>query len=690
MRFFDTAKPDAHRAARAEAILISLTSLLAAFAAGCAPTPGGQCDIDADCAYGTTCQDGLCRAAPPRACAPSCGAGFHCNDGSCALDVAPTTTWVSPAEGTYVKGGVIALSLTVETPATDVVVRVIAEPAQPSAKAAPVGVTLVAASDGTYRGLLDASGLEERAWNLRPVVSAAKASWAAPVRMLSVDRTGPTLDLTLPDPVGAPSFLRSATVTVRARARDSGAGVDPESLAVIGEGMAPIAGTRVSSIEWSFQLPLSAPAFHAAEGPLLFGIRARDRIGNESVMPASLPVTRLLWRRDVGGGLPIDSSPALDSKRIFIGTGAAKVVAVDRQTGVPLWSRPLGGPVSASPVRGDTLVYAVSEAGDLRALDPDSGDSRWTCPGLPAGLSFHASPALYSVQGLGAGGAPLEALVVQSSGTFALASGASVRGGVFALQGSAGFPVAGGERACWVLAQVSGGRSSPAVAEDGAIYVGGDDARAHKLRLGTDATGAFSFNEEWSFPGADDLGASPALVPGMAAFADDAGRVSRIGADGALLGASPEAVGQKLLSSPVIAFGSLLLLGRDGALTPFPLGGSALATSALDPTFLPSQIGDASGIEATPAIGAEGTLYVSAGRSLRAISPSGGVLWELPLGGAATASSPVVGCDGTLFVADASGALSAISTDSKGLAAGWPRFRHDARGTGNAATAGCE
>jgi outer membrane protein assembly factor BamB len=674
---------------RAPSLFVSF-ALLAACAAGCVPTPGGQCAQDGDCGYGLTCQDGLCRTALPRPCTPACSAGFHCNDGDCGLDVAPATAWVSPADATFVKGGVVALSLTVSTPATDVVVRVIAEPAQRDASVAPISVTLIGTSDGTYRGLLDASGLAERDWNLRPVVTAAKATWAGPVRLLSVDRTGPTLGLTLPMPSGAPSFLRSATVQVRARAFDLGAGVDTESLAVIGEGMAPIAGKRFSPIEWTFDLPLSAPAFHAAEGPLLFGIRARDRIGNETIVPASLPVTRLLWRRDVGGGLPIDSSPALDSKRLFIGTGTAKVVAVARDSGIAIWSRQLSGPVSASPVRGGSLVYAVSEAGELRALDPDSGEPAWTCPGLPSGLSFHASPALYQAAGLGAGGAPLEALIVQSSGTFQLADGTSVRGGLFALQGAAGFPVAGGVRSCWVLAKVSGGRSSPAVASDGAIYAGGDDARAHKLRLVADATGAYSFNEEWSYPAADDLGASPALSPGAVAFADDSGHLSRFGDDGALLGAAPEAIGQKLLSSPVIAFGSLLLLGRDGALQPFLLDGAAKATSALDPHFLPVQIGDASGIEATPAIGADGTVYVSAGRSLRALSPAGSVLWEVPLGGAATASSPVLGCDGTLFLGDASGAVSAISTDSRGLAAGWPRLRHDARGTGNAATAGCE
>jgi outer membrane protein assembly factor BamB len=669
---------------------VSLPSLLLVLAAGCVPTPGGQCAQDGDCGYGLTCQDGLCRPAPPRPCAPACSAGFHCNDGSCGLDAAPTTTWVSPAEGTFVKGGVIALSLTVSTPATDVAVRVIAEPAQPSASAASVSVTLIATSDGTYRGLLDASGLEERKWNLRPVVTAAKATWAAPVRLLAVDRTGPTLDVALPVPAGTPSFLRSATVQVRVRARDDGAGLDPDSLAVVGEGMAPIAGARLSPLEWTFDLPLSAPAFHGAEGPLLFGIRARDRIGNETLAPASLPVTRLLWRRDVGGGLPIDSSPALDARRVFIGTGSAKVVAVARSSGLALWSRQLAGPVSASPVRGAAMVYAVSEAGDLRAFDPDSGEPAWTCPGLPAGLSFHASPALYQAAGLGAGGVPLEALIAQSSGTFKLADGTQVRGGLFALQGSAGFPVAGGLRSCWVLARVSGGRSSPAVGSDGAIYAGGDDARAHKLRLVADASGALSFNEEWSYPGADDLGASPALIPGSAAFADDSGRLSRLGDDGALLGAAPEALGQKLLSSPVIAFGSLLLLGRDGALQPFLLDGAAKAAGALEPRFVPVQLGDASGIEATPAIGADGTVYVSAGRSLRALSPAGSVLWELPLGGAATASSPVIGCDGTLYLGDASGALSAVSTDSRGLAAGWPRFRHDARGTGNQSTAGCE
>ena len=71
-------------------------------------------------------------------------------------------------------------------------------------------------------------------------------------------------------------------------------------------------------------------------------------------------VTRLLWSSDAGRGLPVRSSPALDRSHLYVGTDGAAVVALDRRTGVSLWSAPMNGPVSSSPALGQ-LVYAASD-----------------------------------------------------------------------------------------------------------------------------------------------------------------------------------------------------------------------------------------------------------------------------------------------------------------------------------------
>ena len=318
----------------------ALAAALVFLLPACVPAPGGQCSDDSDCSFGLTCQDSLCRKRPPRACLPACGAGFHCDDGTCGLDTAPQVTWLSPDEGALVAGGVIAVSLQVSTPARDASVALVVEPAQPQAAVLPVVITLLDGGDGIFRGLLDAGALDERDWNLRPAIRAASANWTGPLRRLRVDRTGPVVSLSLPKPAGA-WFLRTDVIEVRAHAIDRGAGVDPASLAVVGEGMAPIAGVRIGPSDWSFQVPLAAPTFHAAEGPLLLGVRARDRLGNQTVQSGAVPVTRLLWRHDVGSGLPLRSSPVLDGRRVYVGTDSAKLVAIDRQTATPLWARPL-------------------------------------------------------------------------------------------------------------------------------------------------------------------------------------------------------------------------------------------------------------------------------------------------------------------------------------------------------------
>ena len=145
------------------------------------------------------------------------------------------------------------------------------------------------------------------------------------------------------------------------------------------------------------------------------------------------------------------------------------------------------------------------------------------------------------------------------------------------------------------------------------------------------------------------------------------------------------------MAAPVVAFGTLLAQGRAGTLAPFELGPlPSTASDSETPTYVAEQLPSAGDVAATPAIGADGTIYVAAGRSLRALSPRGALLWEAPLEGGATSSSPALGCDGSLYVGDGKGGMLALSTDSRGLAPGWPKLGHDARGTGNAASALCE
>lgn len=89
-------------------------------------------------------------------------------------------------------------------------------------------------------------------------------------------------------------------------------------------------------------------------------------------------------------------------------------------------------------------------------------------------------------------------------------------------------------------------------------------------------------------------------------------------------------------------------------------------------------------IKTTPAIGADGTIYMGSAESdnFYAVNPDGTQKWAFQAGGIID-SSPAIGEDGTVYVVSSDRNLYAINSSSGGLAnSPWPMFHHDLKHTG--------
>lgn len=97
--------------------------------------------------------------------------------------------------------------------------------------------------------------------------------------------------------------------------------------------------------------------------------------------------TRLLWRVQTGGS--IQAPPVVDGQTLLVANGAGQVLALDRQTGRTLRTYQAGGPVIGAPAVDDRRVMAASKDGHLYAWDKNSGQLVWS---FATGAAIYATP----------------------------------------------------------------------------------------------------------------------------------------------------------------------------------------------------------------------------------------------------------------------------------------------------------
>jgi outer membrane protein assembly factor BamB len=344
------------------------------------------------------------------------------------------------------------------------------------------------------------------------------------------------------------------------------------------------------------------------------------------------PGTRL-W--EVATGNHYGSAPALaQDGTIYVGGYPGKFFALN-PNGTVKWTYALGGEIWGSPAIGaDGTIYATSSDQKIYAFDP-AGTKLW---------DFNLGEWVFaSVPALGADGS----IYVGASALFALEPDGRLR---------------------WQF-QAGGLVTSPVLGPEGSIYFGVQNERFCAL----DPDGS----QKWDHPmDGENIAAAigqdgtiyvvGSIFPNkLFAFTPNGTKKweSVIGPDYSQ-GASPPVIGSD---------GTLYLTsGTDLKLYAFNSDGTVKWT--YDPH---ANIG---GLAPAPGLAADGTIYFSIGLTFYAADSTGKPFWQISTQGGF--SSPAIGADGTVYVGSAADTFYALKGTSPPAQSPWPLFQRDARRTG--------
>ena len=124
-----------------------------------------------------------------------------------------------------------------------------------------------------------------------------------------------------------------------------------------------------------FAQQLTTPARNAGAGDSWPQFRGNPQLTGvaSSTLPSALKV---MWTFDAGD--VIESSAAIADRTVFVGSAAGELVALDLQSGAVRWRYRTGEIGESSPAVGNGVVYIGDLSGTLHAVDVQTGKARWT------------------------------------------------------------------------------------------------------------------------------------------------------------------------------------------------------------------------------------------------------------------------------------------------------------------------
>jgi len=337
------------------------------------------------------------------------------------------------------------------------------------------------------------------------------------------------------------------------------------------------------------------------------------------------------WNFTAGGW--VYSSPAIGANgTIYVGS-SDKLYAINPD-GSHSWNFTTGGSIRSSPAIGaDGTIYVGSDDWKLWAINPD-GSHSWN---FTTGAGVWSSPAIGSDGTIYVGSWDNNLYAINPDGSHS-----------------------------WNFTAGNGIQSSPAIGANGTIYVGSWDSKLYAINP--------DGSQSWKRTGCA-VNSSPAIgADGTIYVGSNDGKLWAINPDGSTKWRFT--TGGPVECSPAIGADGTIYVGSNdgklyaitGLLSPWPMFGQNPRRTGRSPYSCPASpllkwsFTTGYWVESSPAIGANGTIYVgSYDNRLYAINPDGSESWNFTTGGV-NWSSPAIGADGTIYVGDGD-KLYAINPD---------------------------